>query len=76
MPIEEVKMDAAKQGTVKFYIDEKLFGFLTDDETGEDVYIPVSGLIDEIKKGNKVYYTPSQDKKGVKAIDVRLRKKR
>lgn len=65
-----------KEGTVKFYIDEKLFGFLTDDETGEEVYIPVSGLIDEIKKGSKVYYTPSEGKKGVEAIDIRVRKKK
>lgn len=64
-----------KEGTVKFYIDEKLFGFLTDDETGEEIYIPVAGLIDEIKKGSKVYYTPSNGQKGVEAIDVRIRKR-
>jgi CspA family cold shock protein len=64
-----------KEGTVKFYIDEKLFGYLTDDETGEEIYIPVAGLIDEIKKGSKVYYTPSRGEKGLEAIDVKLRKK-
>ncbi|MGB6037564.1 MAG: cold shock domain-containing protein [Cryomorphaceae bacterium] len=64
-----------KEGTVKFYIDEKLFGFLTDDETGEEIYVPVAGLIDEIKKGSQVFYTPVPGKKGVEAIDVKLRKK-
>lgn len=64
-----------RKGTVKFYIDEKLYGFLTDDETGEEVYIPVAGLIDEIKKNSKVYYVPAQGKKGTEAIDVRIRKK-
>jgi CspA family cold shock protein len=63
-----------RDGTVKFYIDEKLFGFLIDDETGDEIYIPVSGLIDEIKKGSKVHYTPSEGKKGVEAIDVKIRK--
>lgn len=64
-----------RKGTVKFYIDEKLYGFLTDEETGEEVYIPVSGLIDEIKKNSKVYYVASQGRKGMEAIDVRIRKK-
>jgi len=65
-----------KEGTVKFYLDEKLFGFLIDDETGEEIYIPVAGLIDEIKKGTQVYYTPSQGSKGVEAIDVKLRRRK
>ena len=69
------KNSEEKEGTVKFYIDEKLFGFLTDDATGEEIYIPVAGLIDEIKKGSQVFYTPAQGKKGIEAVDVKLRKK-
>lgn len=76
MQRENTKKELIKEGTVKFYIDEKLFGFLTDDETGEEIYIPVAGLIDEIKKGSKVFYTPSVGKKGVEAIDIRVRKKK
>ena len=63
-----------REGTVKFYIDEKLFGFLTDDKTREEIYIPVSGLIDEIKIGSQVHYTLSEGKKGREAIDVKIRK--
>jgi len=73
--MESENKSEVKQGTVKFYIDEKLFGFLTDDETGQEIYIPVSGLIDEIKKGSQVFYTPAQGQKGLEAIDVKLRKK-
>jgi CspA family cold shock protein len=65
-----------REGTVKFYIDEKLFGFLIDDETQEEIYIPVAGLIDEIKKGTKVVYTLSEGTKGKEAINVRLRKRK
>jgi len=64
-----------RKGTVKFYIDEKLFGFLIDDETGEEVYVPVAGLIDEIRKNDKVRFKLSQGRKGPEAIDVRIRKK-
>jgi len=65
-----------REGTVKFYADEKLFGFLIDDQTGEEIYVPVAGLIDEIKKGTKVFYTPVEGEKGTEAIDVKSRKKK
>lgn len=64
-----------RTGKVKFYIDEKLFGFLTDQETGREVYIPVAGLIDEIRKNNIVSYREVEGKNGPEAIDVRLIRK-
>jgi len=65
----------ARTGKVKFYIDEKLFGFLVDEATGEEVYIPVSGLIDEIKKNDRVTYRESKTEKGRVAVDVQVLKK-
>lgn len=67
---------AMRTGKVKFYIDEKLFGFLTDDETGEEIYIPVAGLIDEIRKNDLVSYRLSSGVRGAEAIDVRIVRKR
>ena len=64
-----------RRGKVKFYIDEKLFGFLLDEETGEEIYIPVAGLIDEIKKNDIVSYRMAEGEKGKEAIDVRKLKK-
>jgi len=64
-----------KRGTVKFYIDEKLYGYLVDEESGEEIYIPVAGLIDEIRKNDKVSYRLSNGQKGQEAIDVRRLKK-
>lgn len=64
-----------RTGIVKFYLDEKLYGFLTDRETGKEIYIPVAGLIDEIRKNNIVSYRESVGSNGVEAIDVRVLKK-
>ncbi len=64
-----------RRGKVKFYIDEKLYGFLVDEETGEEIYIPVAGLIDEIKKNDIVSYRISSGEKGKEAIDVKTLKK-
>ncbi len=67
-------MSELRNGTVKFYIDEKLYGFLNDDQTGNEVFIPVAGLIDEIRKNSKVSYRLQEGKKGPEAVDVMLRK--
>lgn len=64
-----------RKGKVKFYIDEKLFGFLNDLETDREIYIPVAGLIDEIRKNNIVTYREVEGKNGAEAIDVRVVKK-
>lgn len=59
-------------GKVKFYIDEKLFGFLIDEATGEEIYVPVAGLIDFIRKGDRVSYRLAKGKRGQEAAEVRL----
>lgn len=64
-----------RRGRVKFYIDAKLYGFLIDEETAEEIYVPVAGLIDEIKKNDIVSYRISNGENGKEAIDVRTLKK-
>lgn len=68
-------MDEIRRGKVKFYIDEKLFGYLIDEDTEEEIYVPVAGLIDEIKKNSIVSYRTQKGPKGKEAIDVRVLKK-
>lgn len=64
-----------RSGRVKFYIDEKLYGFLIDDATGEEVHVPVAGLIDEIKKNDRVSFKVIKGKRGDEAAEVRVIKK-
>lgn len=59
------------KGTVKFYNEAKGFGFITDSATGEDVFVHVTGLIDEIRTGDVVTYETARGKKGMNAMDVK-----
>ena len=60
-----------KAGTVKFFNSAKAFGFIKDDETGQEVFVHVTGLVDKINEGDKVTYEVSEGKKGLNAINVK-----
>ncbi len=59
-------------GTVKFFNEAKGFGFVVNSATGEEVFVHVSGLIDQIREGDTVNYSTEQGKKGLNAVDVKL----
>ncbi|MCX2486440.1 cold-shock protein [Pedobacter sp. MR2016-24] len=60
-----------KNGTVKFFNAEKGFGFIKDDN-GQEIFVHVSGLIDEIRENDLVEYEEQDGKKGLNAVKVRL----
>lgn len=58
-------------GTVKFFNDSKGFGFITNEETGKDIFVHVSNLNGlEIREGDKVEYTEAEGRKGMVATDI------
>ncbi len=60
-------------GTVKFFIESKGFGFITNDETQQEIFVHISSLNGlEIKEGDKVTYSEVEGKKGMVAADVQL----
>ncbi len=61
-----------KNGTVKFFNDSKGFGFIKDQASGEEYFVHVSGLKDEIRENDEVTFELQQGKKGLNACNVRL----
>ena len=60
-----------RTGTVKFFIESKGFGFITDDETGKDIFVHATGLkAEELKEGDKVSYEEEEGRKGKVAAQV------
>jgi len=59
-------------GTVKFFNDSKGFGFITPEDGSKDVFVHVSGLIDEINEGDKVNYDVEEGQKGLSAVNVKV----
>lgn len=61
-------------GTVKWFSDEKGFGFITPDEGGRDLFVHFSGITGDgyksLAEGAKVTYEEEVSDKGPKAINV------
>lgn len=60
------------QGTVKFFNSEKGFGFIKHDDSNKETFVHVSGLVNDIKEGDKVEFDMQEGKKGMNAVNVKL----
>lgn len=62
-----------RTGTIKFFIESKGFGFITDDETGEDIFVHATGIkAEQVREGDKVQYQEEDGRKGKVAAQVTL----
>ena len=60
-------------GTVKFFNGAKGYGFITNDETSEDIFVHVTSLDGiRLNEGDKVEYSEEDGRKGRVAADVKL----
>lgn len=59
-------------GTVKFFNASKGYGFITNDETSNDIFVHASSLDGvELNDGDKVEYDEVEGRKGMMAANVR-----
>lgn len=57
-------------GTVKFFNDEKGFGFIKDAQSNTEYFVHKTGLVDEISDGDEVQFELKEGRKGLNAVNV------
>lgn len=62
-----------RTGTVKFFNESKGYGFITDEETGKDIFVHASGIkAEELREGDRVSYEEEEGRKGKVAAQVTI----
>ena len=61
-------------GTVKWFNDDKGFGFITPDESGKDLFVHHTGInangFKTLAEGARVAFDTETGNKGLKAVNV------
>ena len=61
-----------QQGTVKFFNESKGFGFIVPANGDSEIFVHVTGLIDQIRENDQVSYDVENGKKGLNAVNVKI----
>ncbi|MDI9364722.1 MAG: cold shock domain-containing protein [Flavobacterium sp.] len=64
-------MDTKITGTVKFFNEEKGFGFIKHDDSNKETFVHANGLIDQIEANDKVQFDVQEGRKGLNAVNVK-----
>lgn len=61
-------------GTVKWFNSQKGFGFITNEQNGQDVFVHFSGIATDgfktLEEGQKVSFDVTQGARGEQAVNV------
>ncbi len=64
--------DPIRKGMVKFFNDEKGYGFIVDKETKESIFVHINNISGQVQEGSKVSFEVEIGQKGPNAVRVKL----
>lgn len=71
---QQEALEGVRTGTVKWFNDQKGYGFITDDQGGADVFVHFSSIqangFRSLKEGEQVQFEVTKTPKGLQAANV------
>jgi cold shock protein len=64
-------MSEVNTGTVKFFNEEKGFGFITQDASQKDFFVHANNAVQQLKQNDKVEFEVREGRKGPEAYNVK-----
>ncbi len=71
-PRDNSMEDPIHKGQVKFFNDEKGYGFIVDMETKESIFVHINNISKPIKENDRVTFEVEMGPKGPNAVNVKL----
>lgn len=69
VPIKYLKMN---KGTVKFFNQFRGYGFIKEDGSDNEYFVHSTCLVDQIRDNDTVTFDVESDRKGPRAVNVKL----
>ena len=60
-----------RKGKIKFFNDQKGFGFVVDNESSEEFFCHVSGLKEKVTENDEVEFELIEGRKGMNAVNIK-----
>jgi len=75
VPKKELRDDfQTRFGKISRFDEMRNYGFIADSKSNESVFLHANDCIDEVRDGDKVEFETERTPKGLKAINVKLKK--
>jgi len=69
-PVERIAVQTIRRGKVKFFSEDKGYGFITDKATKDSIFVHINDAYSDIKENHIVEFEVEQGHKGNKAVKV------
>ena len=73
-PKDDEPIETVRRGRVKFFNHEKGYGFITDSESRDGIFVHINNCSEEIHENDKVTFEVEMGQKGPNAVNVSLEK--
>lgn len=69
---DDTPVDPIHKGQVKFFNDEKGYGFITDAESKDSIFVHINNITGTLRENDRVTFEVEMGPKGPNAVNVKL----